>query len=324
MYLATMRYKAQEIILGKEGQEKLEKSTAAVVGCGGTGSVIAELLARAGVSLVLIDRDIVEEGNLHRQLYEEEDVNKMKAEALKERLKKVNSKVKIDAIPDDLNAENIEDYLENATIIMDGTDNMETRFLINDYCRKNGKTFVYSAAIRDKGMVCLLRSNGPCLRCIVPKPMPNESCETAGVLPTITAAVGTMAANEAIKFLTNYPSEPAILFMNVLREEHERIKIKNRRNCPACSGNYEYLEASVKNVHELCAGSYQIRYPSEIDVAKLEKNIRKSADIIASSSDVLVLDYNGKKVTIFRSGRMIVGAENEKEAKILANRFVSL
>jgi len=129
-----MRYSRQEAFIGKASQKKLRKSLVTIVGCGAIGSSAGEYLARAGVNLRLIDRDIVEMSNLHRQLFREEDVGRPKAEALKERLEEANSEVRIEAVSDDLNASNIEKYLKNSSLVIDGTDNIETRFLINDFC----------------------------------------------------------------------------------------------------------------------------------------------------------------------------------------------
>ena len=188
-----MRYIRQEIFreVGKKGQNKLGNSTVAIVGLGALGSVSSELLARAGIGkLILIDRDIVELSNLQRQgLFDESDAGKPKSLSAKEKLAEINSEIKIDFFIDDLNFNNIEKLIpiKNIGLILDCIDNLETRFLINDYCMKNKIPFIYSSAIGTKGYVfnIIPDKDSPCLRCFLQEAAKLDTCETAGVLNSI-------------------------------------------------------------------------------------------------------------------------------------------
>ena len=218
-----MRYIRQQIFreIGKKGQEKLGKSTVAVVGIGALGSNSAELLARAGIgSLILIDRDVVELSNLQRQrLFDENDVGKPKALAAKEHLAKINSEIKIEFLIDDLNFENIgKIFNRKPDLILDCTDNLETRFLINDFSVKNEIPFIYSSAVGSKGYVFdIIPGKTPCLRCFLKEAAQLDTCETAGVLNAITSLISTMQASEAIKILLNKK------FMPFHHEKHMKI-----------------------------------------------------------------------------------------------------
>src|SRR3989344_2567536 len=214
-----MRYTRQEIFseIGKDGQNKLGKSSVVIVGLGALGSVSAELLARAGIGkLILIDRDIVELSNLQRQsLYDEGDIGKPKALAAKEKLNKINSEVEIDFYVEDLNSGNINEIIsingnynnvknnkkyiknnKNTDLILDCTDNLETRFLINDFSVKNRISFIYSSAVGSKGYVFnVIQKKTACLKCFLKEAAQLGTCETVGVLNTITNLISSIQAN---------------------------------------------------------------------------------------------------------------------------------
>ena len=219
-----MRYIRQEILkeIGRSGQGKLKRSAAAIVGLGALGSASAELLARAGIGrFFLIDRDVVELSNLQRQsLFEENDIGKPKAFAAHKRLKKINSSIKIDFVIDDLNHENISRIFsqrKNPDIILDCTDNLETRFLLNDFCIKNKITLIYSAAIRAKGYVFnIMPGVTACLRCFLKESSQLDTCETTGVLNSITHLVSSIQASEALKLLIKKDNfETKLLFFDI-------------------------------------------------------------------------------------------------------------
>ncbi|HEX4278773.1 MAG TPA: ThiF family adenylyltransferase [Bryobacteraceae bacterium] len=194
---------------GPEGQENLHSATAVVVGCGALGTVQASLLARAGVGAIrLIDRDYVEESNLQRQvLYTEADARQglPKAEAARRHLRDANSGIRVDASVSDLNPENADDLLAGAGVILDGTDNFETRLLINDYSVREGIPWIYGAAVGAYGIAMpVIPGDSACLRCIYPEPPAGTqpTCETAGVLGPVTSLIGSIQAMEAIKILS--------------------------------------------------------------------------------------------------------------------------
>ena len=184
------RYHRQELYeaIGKQGQKKIGKAIVAIVGIGALGSVSSELLCRAGIGkLILIDRDFVDLTNLQRQvLYEESDIGKPKAIAAEEHLKKINSEINIQSHVIDLNFRNIEDILKEANIIIDGTDNLETRFLINEYSLKCKKPWVHGSAIQDKGFVMSFSGNAPCFQCIIKEADVSGTCDTVGITNSIT------------------------------------------------------------------------------------------------------------------------------------------
>ena len=268
-----MRYIRQEIFaeIGKKGQQKLRKSAVAVIGLGALGSVAAELLTRAGIGrLILIDRDIVELSNLQRQsLYDESDIGKPKAIAAKEKLNKINSEVKIDYFIDDLNYNNIEKIIEikNIDLILDCTDNLETRFLINDFSVKNKIPFIYSSAVGSKGYVfnVVPEKNNPCLKCFLKEAAQLDTCETTGVLNTITHIIPSVQVNEAIKILLDKDYEKNLLFFDVWKNELMKIKINKNKNCECCiTGNFEYLSGkkSSKTIKMCGNGIFQIKNKS--------------------------------------------------------------
>src|SRR3989344_7760958 len=246
-----MRYIRQEIFkeIGKKGQQILKKSCIAIVGLGALGSVSAQLLARAGIGkLILIDRDIVELSNLQRQsLYDESDIGKPKAIAAKEKLNKINSEVNINIFVDDLNYNDIEKIIDikNIDLILDCTDNLETRFLINDFTVKNNIPFVYSSAVGSQGYVFNIIPNkgNPCLRCFLKEAAQLETCETFGVLNTITHLTPSIQVNESIKVLLDKKGiERNLIFFDVWKNELLKIKVNKNKNCECCvKNNFEYL-----------------------------------------------------------------------------------
>jgi molybdopterin/thiamine biosynthesis adenylyltransferase len=261
-----MRYARQEVLLGVRAQKALGKSLVTIVGCGGLGSVASEYLARAGVPLRLIDRDIVEFSNIHRQLFDEADVGKPKALQLRERLEYVNSDIKIDAINDDLNQGNIDKYLSGSSIVLDCTDNMLSRFLINDWCLKNRVPFIYSASIKAEGLFTLIvPKETPCLRCFIPLGSLGklDTCETAGVLGPVVGMFGALAATEAMKYLTGKGTSMKclLLHVNAFSNKHEIINIHPNEKCPACKGIYEFLEKPRLEVSRLCGNTFQYIFP---------------------------------------------------------------
>ena len=355
-----MRYIRQEIFkeVGKKGQEKLRNSTIVIVGLGALGSVSAELLARAGIGkLVLIDRDIVELSNLQRQsLFDENDIGKPKALAAKEKLIKINSEIKIDFYIDDLNFENIGKIInaKNADLILDCTDNLETRFLINDFCIKNKMSFIHSSAVGSKGYLfnILPEKNSPCLRCFLKEATQLETCETFGVLNSITHTISSIQANEAIKILVDKESnasehrsvtwraslvsrasqitrtrsqlpEKNLLFFDVWKNELLKIKVNKNSKCICCTRNdFEYLSGKKSSrIIKMCGNDvYQIKNEpmNKIQFNDLKNKLKKIGKVI--DFKYCINFYN--KMTIFENGRALIKAKSEKEAKSLYSRFV--
>jgi len=324
-----MRYSRQEIFIGSRKQKSLRKATVTIVGCGGTGSVAAEYLARAGINLCLIDRDIVEMSDLQRQLYREEDVGKPKALALKEHLEDVNSGIRIEAYPDDLNASNVEQYLRDSSLVLDGSDNMQTRFLLNDFCMKNKMPFTYAAAIKSEALFTLIvPGETPCLRCFIPGSDETETCETAGVLGPAVGAIGIISAAEAIKYLTNsgLNIKGHVLHLNFYKNIYELIELKKSKNCPSCRGNYEFLDKPSRRITQLCGGTFQFLFSKNINVSDIINNLEKNSDfrIINKNMGFAQLSYKKHMISLFKSRMIVQNAKSEKDVRILMAKIMGV
>ena len=324
-----MRYIRQEIFkeIGKNGQEKLRKSTVAIIGLGALGSNSAELLARAGVGkLISIDRDIVELSNLQRQsLFNENDVGKPRASSAKEHLSKINSVVKINFFIDDLYFENIgKIFNEKIDLILDCTDNLETRFLINDFSIKNKIPFIYSSAVGSKGYIFnIIPKKTPCLKCFLKEVTQLDTCETVGVLNSIINIISSIQSNEAFKILLNKNYEKNLLFFDIWKNELSKIKVNKNKNCVCCiKNNFEYLSGKkASKIVKLCGDNiYQIKTKA-IDKKQfndLKNKLKKIGKVIDFS---YCINFDNK-ITIFQDGRALIKAKDEKEAKSLYSKFV--
>src|SRR3954462_11173270 len=233
--------------IGKAGQEKLLASRVTLCGCGALGTVLANTLVRSGVGFVrVIDRDFVEPSNLQRQvLFDESDVsnNLPKAEAAAIKLRQINSGVTIEPVVADIDRTNIEDLCRDADLILDGTDNFEIRYLINDVAVKLGKPWVYGGCIGSHGQtMTILPGQTPCIRCVfeaAPAPGEAGTCETAGVLGPIVNIIASFQATEALKLLTGRRDKinRELIYLDVWENVNRRIKIANLKgkvDCPCC------------------------------------------------------------------------------------------
>ncbi|MDO8132513.1 MAG: ThiF family adenylyltransferase, partial [Candidatus Brocadiales bacterium] len=241
--------------IGETGQKTLREKSAAIVGCGALGCTSANLLVRSGLGyLKIIDRDFIEESNLQRQsLFDEEDINKNlpKAIAAQNKLEKINPHVKIKAFVTDLNPSNINNTLRDADVIIDGTDNFETRFLLNDFCVKNCIPWIYGACIGSIGMTMnIISSKTPCLRCVLEDIPPfgtTETCDTEGIIAPIACLIASVQVAEALKILTgNFDAlSKGLLKIDLWRNEIKRLHIEDIReksDCVTCKQHhYEFL-----------------------------------------------------------------------------------
>src|SRR5215217_6718072 len=241
------RYSRQILFegIGEAGQRRLLKSRALVVGCGALGSAQVEMLARAGVGrLRIVDRDFVEESNLQRQtMFTERDARERtpKAVAAARRVAEINSDVACEAEVTDVNHTNVERLVEGCDVVLDGTDNFATRFLVNDACVKHGVAWVYGAAVGSYGVTLTVRPDTtPCLRCVFPEVPPAgtaPTCDTAGVIMPVISVVAAVQVSEALKLLTGQPEalHGSLMQFDVWRNEWRRIGTgKRREDCPTC------------------------------------------------------------------------------------------
>lgn len=236
------RYSCQIIFpkIGKEGQKKLSESSVLIVGIGGLGSNIANNLVRAGIGKIkIVDKDYVEPDNLQRQiLFDEGDIGMHKALAACKKLKKINSSISIEAKVMDVNYKNIEGLIKDVDVVLDGTDNMETRFVINDACVKNAKPWIYGAAIGSVGMSMNILPKGPCLRCLIKKIPPlgsQQICIMTGILNTVPSVIAAYQVTEAIKILLkNKAVCKDLIRIDIWNRTFNKYKVKKNENCMCC------------------------------------------------------------------------------------------
>src|SRR5262249_37506847 len=251
--------------IGEAGQQRLASARVLLVGLGALGTVTADQIVRAGVGFVrLIDRDFVELSNLQRQsLFNEDDIlnNLPKAVAAEEKLRRINSSVRIEARVEDVNTSNVEELIADVDLVLDALDNFETRFVINDACAKHLKPWIYTAAVGSYGLVMpVFPGATPCLRCLLgslPAPGSSPTCETAGVVAPITHIIASIQVAEALKFLTGNlnPDEVRLTAYDVWSHRFQRIEVgkDSMATCPVCSGaNFEYLDGNPLRTITLC------------------------------------------------------------------------
>ncbi len=305
----------QKPVLGERGQKKLEKGLVAIVGLGALGSMAAELLARSGVSLLLFDRDLVEESNLQRQLYARREVGKSKAEALKEKIKEIAPEIKMEAHAVQIQNSNLH-LLDSADLIIDGTDNLQTRFLLNEYCRKNQKFWIYGAAIREEGYVMPITPSGPCLRCFL-REAQLETCAVSGVLNTITVSLAALQVHLVLDYFRGKEMIPQLYHYDLSQKKWRIWKVRKRKECPACLGKYEYLGQREPPVIKFCAsGRYQVSGRKK-DLARIKKEWKKIGPV---EGDGLALRF--RNIILFRDGRALIQANSEEEAQSIYSKYV--
>tara|TARA_Y100000310_G_scaffold146139_1_gene145496 strand:- start:5388 stop:6302 length:915 start_codon:yes stop_codon:yes gene_type:complete len=295
-----MRYSRQELVIGKDNQRLLESKTVAIVGVGALGSVAAELLVRAGVNVILIDRDVVEESNLQRQLlFYEEDIGRSKALVAKERLEKINSLVKIDFHAIHLSSKNI-NILSDVDMILDCTDNLQTRFLINCFCKQYSKKWIYSAAIKNHGYVMPILDNA-CFNCFV-KPATLDTCATVGVLNSITTSIAALQVDLCLKWLIG-DVKNVLYYYNL--DSFRKLKVNKREDCAVCNGNFNVQDG----VSKFCSGRWQIM-GRKIDLASLKVKLQKIDKVVG---DEITLEF--KNILLFEDGRALIKAKSLEEAE---------
>ena len=335
------RYARQLVLkeIGREGQDCLGRAHIAIIGIGALGSVSANLLARAGVGhLTLIDRDYLEINNLQRQvLYDEADVadNLPKAVSAKYKLEKINSEILIEAEPSDVNAQTIGGLLNEVDLIIDGTDNFETRFLINDFCLKNKIPWIYGGAVRTEGMsYVILPGNGPCLRCLfgeAPGAENIQTCDQVGILAPVAHMVASFQTIEAIKILAAHHEavDRQLWKVDLWNRQFKSIQLDHLRKNP-CSGcrdkEYPYLDRKAGSRAVTLCGRNAVQIYRK-DSEKI--NFKTLAKKLGNEGDVSFNDYLLKyrldpfEITVFPNGRAIVkGTEDENQARSLYAKYI--
>lgn len=288
--------------VGVEGQEKLINSSVLCIGAGGLGSPLALYLAAAGVGhLGVLDFDVVDFSNLQRQIiHSEKTIGELKVESAKKRILELNSDIKVTTYNEMLTSENAMEIIKDYDIIVDGTDNFATRYLVNDSCVLLGKPNVYGSIFRFEGQVSVFDAKkGPCYRCLYPEPPPPglvPSCAEGGVLGILPGIIGTLQAAEAVKLIIEKgnPLIGRLLFLDVLEMQPREMKLRKDPNCPICGENATIKE--LMDYEEFCGiGRGELgqeettqREDSEEDV--LEINIDQFKEIRDNGNNVVVLD----------------------------------
>ncbi len=309
---------------GREGQKKLEESKVAIVGLGGLGTVSSLYLTLAGVGhLRLIDQDTVEMHNLHRQiLYTIDDLHYPKVEASAKRLKEVNPLVEIEAVPENLNVNNVEKLLSGVNCVVDGLDNMRTRYLVNRACAKLGIPYIFGAAIGIEGNLSVFAPpETPCLECVFPNLKDNNlmSCDVRGVLGATPGIIGTMQALETIKVLTGIGSvlKDKLMICDFSDMYFATIDIQKRKNCQACQGTMVSPERSEKLVW-LCGHktvNINPERPLKANLDEIYETVKHHFKVRIKSQLAIIFDYKTFEITFFHGGRMLIkNVDNEKEA----------
>jgi len=331
------RYSRQELFreIGTEGQCKLTASHIAIVGCGATGSALASLLARAGVGTIrIIDRDYVEPSNLQRQsLFDEADAAESlpKAIAAARNIAAFNSEIVIEPHVADLTPANVGILLDGVQLILDGTDNFETRYLINDFAVKNSLPWIYTAAVGSYGVTLnVLPGKTSCLACIFSDPPQGtfETCETAGILNSAVNFAASIAATEAIKFLVGADEwlRRTLLSFDLWRNERAEVAAdKPRAGCRTC-GEHEFphLAGEGRPHITLCGrNSVQIHERHRpVDLAQMSE-ILKPLGTVRHNDFVLKFWHEPYEMTLFPDGRAIIkGTTDKTVARSLYARYV--
>ena len=319
-------YSRQVILneLGWKGQRKLAKAKIVVVGVGGLGTVSSLYLALAGVGyLRLVDQDTVETPNLHRQiLYSLEDLHYPKVEVAAERLEKFNPLLEAEPVSENLNAGNVEKLLTGVDCVVDGLDNMMTRYLLNRTCVKLGIPYVFGAAIGIEGNLSVFAPpETGCLECLLPNMSDEDllTCDTRGVLGATPGIIGAMQAMEAVKVLTGMgsPLKGKLMICDFNDMYFTTVDTAKATNCPACHGALASLERQERLVW-LCGqdtANINPEKPLKLNLNKVYEVARQRFPVRLKSHLAIIFDYKGMEVSLFNGGRMLIkNVQNEKTA----------
>ena len=337
MAFSEERYSRQILFsgIGSEGQQRLQTARVVIIGCGATGSTLISLLARAGVgTLSIVDRDYIEPSNLQRQsLFDEADATEFlpKAVAAARKVAALNSNLTVEPHVADLTPANIEQLLDGFPLILDGTDNFETRYLINDYAVKNHVPWIYAGAVGSVGVTMnVLPGETACLACLFPEPPQGtmETCETSGILNAAVSAVASLAATEALKLLVGAKDRlrGTLLSQDVWWNDHAEIAVGGPRpECRCCGRNdFTHLTGETRPPITLCGrNSVQIHERQRtINFTQLQAQLAPHGQV-RYNSFALKFVREPHEITLFPDGRAIIkGTSDPVVARSLYTRFI--
>jgi adenylyltransferase/sulfurtransferase len=321
--------------LGKAGQERLAKSSVLIVGLGGLGCAAALYLALAGVGkLKLLDQDTVEVKNIHRQiLYEPKDIKKSKVEVAATKLSRINPNIWAELIAENLRESNVDRLVSTVDCVVDGLDNMETRYTLNRGCIRNHIPYVFCGAIGFEGNISIFQPpDTPCLECIMPDlhraNLP--TCETRGVLSATPGVMGTIEAVEAIKLLAGIEGslKNRLLVCDLKAMHFDSIAISRRVGCEACSTPNPPPFMKEEKLTWICGRDTINVNPAEglqIDLRAASARLRRAASIQVSTRTVLVFSYGKFEISLFTQGRMLIkNVSSEEEALRVYREVLSI
>ncbi len=336
------RYSRQMIFpgIGVDGQRRLLASRVTLCGCGALGTVLAGLLARAGVGhLRIVDRDFIELHNLQRQiLFDENDVREglPKAEAAARKLRAINSDIAIESVVTDIDHTNILELTADADLILDGTDNFETRYLINDAAVKQGKPWVYGGCIGSHGQtMTIIPGETPCLRCVIessPPPGMAPTCETAGILGPTVNIIASLQATEALKILTGQRAaiNRDLVMLDVWDNTFKKLKIAGLReatDCPTCKRrHFEWLDGKLGSHTTTLCGRNAVQVAQRTrERLSFESLARQLAPLGSVTHNKFMLKFqaDGYDFTVFPDGRAIIKGTNDiNKARTLYAQYI--
>jgi molybdopterin/thiamine biosynthesis adenylyltransferase len=330
--------------LGEAGQGRISGARVLLAGCGALGGSLAQTLVRCGVgTLVVVDRDVVELSNLPRQvLFEERHLGAPKAEAAREALAAIGGPTRVEAHAAHLDADNLDELAEGAALLLDGTDNLATRYLLNDYAVERGIPWIYGGVVGGSGLVlAVLPGRGACLRCLFPDPPAPGSlatCDTAGVILPAVSAVASFQAGAALRLLAAGDEErarfePQLVELDPWTPEVRRLPAPRDPDCPCCgAGEFPFLREGARSTAiSLCGrNTVQVRpaMPTatgrpRADLARLAERVRSLASDVRDLGSILRFDADGCRVTVFADGRALIeGTSDLDRARALYDRFV--
>lgn len=319
--------------IGEDGQRKLAEARVAVIGLGALGSLSSSLLARAGVGhLVIVDRDVVELDNLQRQLlYDERDIGEAKALVAQRELSAMNSSIEITSHPSDLNPANISRILDGLDVVVDGLDNMKSRFLVNDHCVKTNTPFVYGGAVATYGMMMtIVPGRTACFECLfpsIPRVGTVATCETEGILNTVPATISSVQVAEVLRLLVGDQTGGKLLTFDAWQREFNEMDISRNPECPSCGkGEFRHLTGDGTGlVASLCgrdAVSISPKTGGSVDFDALEARLSKAGEV-RRGDGILILSLQDYRITVFKDGRALISGTGEvSKAKSLYSQFI--
>jgi molybdopterin-synthase adenylyltransferase len=323
--------------IGPEGQKRLLASRAAVVGCGAIGAAAANLLVRAGVGyLRIIDRDFVEPSNLQRQtLFDESDALQAlpKAVAAERKLRSINSSVVVEGVVADLSPLNVQELLAGVDLLLDGTDNFETRFLLNDFAVQSGLPWIYAAAVASYGLTMTIHpGQTPCLSCLLETRNDSqgleETCDTIGVLGPIVNLIASLEVAEALKLLSGHPEalHGRLISCDVWSGHMQSVRVARNPECRACAKrDFTYLHGDAQPHITLCGrDSVQIHETSRaMDLHALKLRLTSVVDDVRQNDFLLRFRVAPYEMTVFADGRAILkGTKDPAVARSLYARYI--